>query len=70
MKDKTEARRLLQHLGRPSEPPKVAPARDPTLDQIARHEEHDQSSAAQDAAYRHDPLPMPAPHDFCGFTPS
>jgi len=35
VKDKTEARRLLQHLGRPSEPPKVALARDPTLDQVA-----------------------------------
>ena len=35
VKDKSEARRFLQHLGRPSEPPPIASAPDPTLDALA-----------------------------------
>ena len=33
--DKAEARRFLCHLGRPSEPPTISRARDPTLDAVA-----------------------------------
>ena len=33
--DKSEARRFLRHLGRPSEPPTISRARDPTLDAVA-----------------------------------
>lgn len=33
--DKTQVRRFLEHLGRPSESPPLAPARDPTFDFVA-----------------------------------
>jgi hypothetical protein len=33
--DQTQVRRFLEHLGRPSEPKPLAPARDPTFDEVA-----------------------------------
>jgi hypothetical protein len=35
VRDKTQARRFLDHLGKPSEPRPLAPARDPTVDFVA-----------------------------------